>query len=198
MFDSPADAIIVCGMGQGNGSLGVCWSLKTRQQGLCQWKPYHGSTHRSTLQKEVDKQHHYGNDVIANLACSHMLQKSGSRHHCTAEKPAHQPRLLASLLQRILQNIYIAITPRLKSSTNKSHIPLLGRISQRQHIHPTTTCTSQSKPPFPSRHSVNQCTSWPWIVEACKAGFGMTRTSFLLFFVGTCYGRHLLSAAKPT
>ena len=48
---------------------------------------------------------------MGNLASSHMLHGL-QYHHCTTEKPAHQPRLLASLLRRILQNIYITITPR--------------------------------------------------------------------------------------
>ena len=72
----------------------------------------HNACRGSTFQKEADKHNGNGGGIIANLvAYSHMLLEQ--HNHCNTEKPAHQPRLLARLLQRILQ--HTTVTTRSKS-----------------------------------------------------------------------------------
>ena len=97
----------------------------------------------------------------------------------------------AYLLLALLQNNHLPHTARLKSFRNhirlidKGHTPIYrNNISQRQRIHPQSRRNH-----IQVSQSMNVCT------DQWDRGSGMTRTSFLLFFVGNCYGSDVCSPA---
>ena len=179
MFDSPADAIIVCGrygrMAQGREA----W-CKLESDGSPRSEGHTSRAHTISNQEgeQVTLLHtNYGGRVVT------CFKKVG-RVHCSTEKPARQPLACQPACLGLLQNTCVPRTKRLNSFRNhirlidNDHTSIYSRTANASAFIPSQFHTPTSPTHIPANQSMDMCMGQQY------QGSGMTRTSCFLVFCG--------------